>query len=485
MEFPPLQVPSELALSWPGRSAQADQAWPAGVPLGARKDRFGNDPRHLLIEGDNLVALQALLENTDQERPRLILIDPPYNTDRQFFYADRHGKEKATAQQRRAAWLADLWPRLVLAHQWLADDGVLAVHIDEHEAHYLQVLLTEVFGPSNNLGVIIWDKCNPKGDARGISVQHESLLIFAKDAKTLKKARKFRIKKEGADLFLSKAASLVAQVGKRVVPQDLKSTVKKYALNIDLDAYAELYTLDLARLDFKVWAQQQSVSAGLKAYSRMDDSGAVFRNVSMAWPNKQEAPPEYFIPLLHPDTNRPCPVPDRGWRNPPDTMKRLLGKKEIEFGLDEKKQPERKYFLRDHVTESLRSIIRYGGSDDALLKSLGVPFDTPKPVALTEQLIEAFLGPAGGLVVDFYAGSGTVGHAAMRLEARGLPVRAVLVQRPEPLADTPTQRSGYRFCIKNEIKPVISSLTWERLRRAAAQEKLSGGFEFVTVPAAD
>lgn len=474
VSLPPL---SPLTLTWPDRARQAAVALAKGVPEFSPGPLIGTGASsHQFIEADNLDALKWLSSREGQERPRLILIDPPYNTDRKFFYADQHGSRTTTAAERRAAWLADLWPRFVLAWNWLAEDGVMAVHIDEHEAHYLQVLMTEIFGPSNNLGVIVWDKCNPKGDAGGISVQHESILVFAKNLSVLKASRKFRIAKPGAQAFLDKAASVMRQVGKIKVPADLKKVIEKYGLEVDLKCHRAIFTIDDARAEFKAWTKLQSVPAGLRAYDELDDHGQVYRTVSMAWPNKKTAPDEYFHPLIHPVLGVPCPVPDRGWRNPPPTMARLLSQGAIAFGVDASKQPERKYFLKNHMTENLRSIVRYGGSDDALLKHLGVAFDTPKPVGLTEQLIEAFLGKSGGLVVDFYAGSGTVGHAALRLANRGLPVRSILVQRPEVLADTPEQRAGFRFCQKNGLDPVISSLTRERLRRALEAEQLSGSF---------
>ena len=70
----------------------------------------------------------------------------------------------------------------------------------------------------------------------------------------------------------------------------------------------------------------------------------------MAWPNKKKAPDDYFIPLIHPVTGKPTPVPARGWRNPPRTMERLMKEGRIIFGENETKQPERKYFLDENMT---------------------------------------------------------------------------------------------------------------------------------------
>ena len=458
-------MPNVPTLSWPTRAQ--DEALAQGPsPVLQRKEGDALAP-HVLLETENLEGLKWAIEHHG-ERPKLILIDPPYNTDKRFFYRDRQGKTARTKEERRAAWLGFMLPRLRLAHRWLAEDGVMLVHIDEHEAHYLQVLMTEVFGADNDLGEIVWDKRNPKGDATGIAVQHETLLVFAKDKAGLKATgRSFSRPKPGAEAFLAKAASLMKKVGKKHIPADLKEVVERYELDVDLKGFTRSYGLDDARADFLAWSQAQDVPAGLKAYRFLDEDGQVYRSVSMAWPNKKKAPDDYFIPLTHPVTGKPCPVPERGWRNPPSTMEALRAKGRILFGKDEAKQPERKYLLSENMTENWASIVYYGGSDDALLKKLGVPFDTPKPVELTKQLIRTFLPDDGGLVVDFFAGSGTVGHAAMELAQEGLPVRSLSMQWGEALEDTAEQRAGLAFCRAHGLPETVFSITLERLRRVA------------------
>lgn len=459
-----LNVPS---LAWPQRAQDARLA-ETPIDSGEVVPSGALGP-HVLLEGDNLDGLKWVLERSDLPRPRLVLIDPPYNTDKRFFYRDRQGAAARTKEERRASWLGFMLPRLVLAHRWMDDAGVLLVHIDEHEAHYLQVLLTEIFGADNDLGALAWDKRNPKGDAGGIAVQHETILAFAKNKERLKNDRSFSRPKPAAQAFLDKAAVLMKKVGRPFVPGDLKDVVAKYGLAVDLKAFQRPYGADDARAEFLAWSQAQDVPNGLKAYRSLDEQGKVYRSVSMAWPNKKEAPADYFLPLLHPRTGLPCPIPARGWRNPPATMARLLSQGLILFGEDERKQPERKYLLEENLEENWASVVYYGGSDDALLKALGVPFDTPKPVELTKQLIRTFLGAQGGLVVDFFAGSGTVGHAAMELAAGGFPVRSVCMQKPEALDSSPAQRLGFEYCQKNGLPANVFSLTLSRLNRVAEQ----------------
>src|SRR5690606_36595440 len=104
----------------------------------------------------------------------------------------------------------------------------------------------------------------------------------------------------------------------------------------------------------------------------------VYKPVSMAWPNKNRAPEEYFRALIHPKTQKSCPVPDRGWRYPPDTMDQLLRAGEVLFGEDETTQPRRKYLLRNNLIENVPSLYYFGGSDDDLQKDFGFFFPNPK-----------------------------------------------------------------------------------------------------------
>jgi adenine-specific DNA-methyltransferase len=157
----------------------------------------------------------------------------------------------------------------------------------------------------------------------------------------------------------------------------------------------------------------------------------------------------------------PCPIPARGWRNPPPTMQRLLREGRIEFGADHTVQPQRRYFLDEHLTEPVPSIVRHAGCDDALLRSLGVPFDHPKPLALTMALVRWFSRP-GDLVVDFFAGSGTTAHAVLALNAEepALPARRfVLLQRAEPCRGDAAHAAGFS---------TIADIARARIERAGA-----------------
>ena len=129
---------------------------------------------NMLIQGDNLEALKALLPFYAGQ-VKCVYIDPPYNTRSAFEHYDdslEHTK-----------WLAMTWPRLELLRDLLADDGSIWVSIDDNEAHYLKVVMDEVFGRKNFIDTVIWRKnYSPKSSARHFSSDHDYILVFAKNA---------------------------------------------------------------------------------------------------------------------------------------------------------------------------------------------------------------------------------------------------------------------------------------------------------------
>lgn len=133
------------------------------------------DAGNMLIQGDNLEALKALLPFY-AGRVKCIYIDPPYNTQSAFEHYDdslEHSK-----------WLAMMWPRLELLRELLAEDGSIWVSIDDNEAHYLKVILDEVFGRSNFVGNVVWQKLyTVKNSAKYLSDMHDHLLVYSRSKK--------------------------------------------------------------------------------------------------------------------------------------------------------------------------------------------------------------------------------------------------------------------------------------------------------------
>jgi len=410
--------------------------------------------QNLYIEGDNLEVLK-LLQETYLGKIKMIYIDPPYNTGNDFVYEDDFAQDAGDyiansgqydAEGNRLVqntesngrfhtdWLNMIYPRLKLAKDLLADDGVLLVNMDENEIINLSKICVEVFGENNDLGTIIWDKRNPKGDAKGISYQHEYIILFAKCREAFLSSCKMVRPKKNAEMIIKKAEQLYRKV-------------------------SLTYTLEQANSDFQAWvSSQKDFSGGEAAYKYIDSNGDVFRTVSMAWPNNKKAPDDYFIPLMHPITGKPCPIPAKGWRNPSATMNSLLAANLIVFGKDESKQPERKYLLRENMFENIPSLLYYGGSDTDMLSDLGIPFDTPKVVNIVKEHLQSFTDESS-IVLDFFSGSATTAHAVMQLNAEdGGHRKFIMVQLPE---ETGEKSEAYKAGYKN-----ICEIGKERIRRA-------------------
>lgn len=369
---------------------------------------------NFLLEGDNLHSLR-LLEKTHKGKIDVIYIDPPYNRGKKDFKYDDDFVVDEDGYK-HSKWLSFMEKRLKIAKNLLSNIGVIIVNIDEHESYTLMCLLQEIFGEENNIGEIIWNKQNPKGDSLGISAMHETIFCFCKNRTAFFANSNVCIRKKiNAEIMINKAKKLFKKLGKKSIPEDVLAAIKPfdYSAEIKKDFYVK-YDLKLINKEFQNWLSKQRFSNGEKAYKFIDDKGRIYRGVSMAWPNKKKAPDDYFIPLIHPVTHKPCPVPERGWRNPPATMKKLMEQERIIFGTDETKQPERKYYLDENMYENVPSIYENADSADDLLANLGVEFEYPKPVSEAIYVCSC-IQPNANLFLDFFAGSGTTGQAILEM----------------------------------------------------------------------
>lgn len=429
-----------------------------------------DNTENLYIEGDNLEVLK-LLQETYLGKIKMIYIDPPYNTGKDsFVYNDSFGMSQSAFSDASGQydengnllfdlrtnnesngkfhtdWLNMLYPRLKLAKDLLSEDGIILINMDENELVNLYKICYEVFGEQNDLGTIVWDKRNPKGDAQGVSAQHEYILLFAKNKIAFLEHNKVVRPKKNAAAIIKKAQSLFSKM-------------------------SLTYTLEDINKDFSAWMRvQNDFSGGEKAYNKIDEKGNVYRPVSMAWPNKKKAPDDYFVPLVHPVTGKPCPVPDRGWRNPSATMKKMLDNGQILFGKDETTIPNSKYLLKDNMYENIPSLIYYGGSDVAYLEEIGIPFETPKAVDVCKEHIVSFTSE-DDIVLDFFSGSATTAHAVMGANAQdGGHRRFILVQLPENCGiDTALYKAGYK---------TICDAGKDRIRKSGSriEETIDKGF---------
>jgi adenine-specific DNA-methyltransferase len=418
------QIEKELTskkygLVWEEHEEAVDSQMKDNIPVFEEckdKEIVYNEDKHydFLLEGDNLHSLH-LLEKTHRGQIDVIYIDPPYNRGKNdFVYDDAYISEDDG--YKHSKWLSFMAKRLLIARNLLSKTGVIIVNIDEHESGPLLCLLQDIFGESNNVGEIIWNKLNPKGDAQGISAMHETIYCFCKNKEAFFSQENVCMrKKPNAEAMIVKAQALFKKIGKRLIPEDVAIAIKpfNYSDDIKKDFYVT-YDLELVQKEFQNWLSRQKFSGGEKAYKYIDETGRLYRGVSMAWPNKKTAPDDYFIPLIHPVTNKPCPIPERGWRNPPSTMAKLLSEGRILFGEDETKQPERKYYLDENMYENVPSIYENADSADDMLAAIGVQFDYPKPVSEAIYVCSC-IQPNATTFLDFFAGSGTTGHAILEM----------------------------------------------------------------------
>lgn len=410
------------------------------------------DTENLYIEGDNLEVLK-LLQKSYFNKIKMIYVDPPYNTGGDFVYEDdfkdnienykkitgqidNEGRSTTTNKEYSGRyhtdWLNMMYARLRVARNLLADDGAIFIHIDEHEVNNLYKIMSDVFGEGNDLGTIIWDKRNPKGVVSGVAYQHEYILGFAKDASAFSEIN-FSLEKENAKLMLNKVKSLIRRTG------GVNSNVEK---------------------EYRKWlgTMRNRFSEGELAYREIDKNGDIYRHVSMAAPDKPDR--RSHRPLIHPKTQKPCPVPAKGWRYIDKTMDELLKNNEIAFGVDETTQPNRKYYLKDNIEESVASLIYHGGSGD----SMGLPFDNPKPLYINKKIVSSLCKGENDIILDFFSGSSTTAHAVMDLNAEDNGNRKfIMVQLPE---ETDKKSEAYKAGYEN-----IAEIGKERIRRAGDQIK--------------
>lgn len=436
--------------TWKGKTeARRIAQTPSTATLRPAKEESKNwdTTKNLYIEGDNLEVLK-LLQKSYHKKVKMIYIDPPYNTGKDFVYKDNYkdnlknymeitsqvdeeGNKISTnsdsSGRYHSNWLNMMYPRLKLARNLLKDEGVIFIHIDENEYTNLEKILEEIFGEENNLGTIVWDKRNPKGEVSGVSQQHEYISIYSRNASYFSEISSLIKKKENANRMIDKVESLIRKYGQ---------------------------VTDNVRSDYKNWlkSNKSAFTGGELAYNDIDQNGYIFRPVSMAAPDKPET--RSHRPLIHPKTNKPCPVPEKGWRFSDQSMDELLNKDEILFGKDETTQPQRKYLLHENIYEKMPSLLYFGGSDDAL----GLPFDNPKPLTVYLKIIES-IAKDGDIVLDFFSGSATTAHAVMQLNAEDQGNRKfIMVQLPEP---TDEKSEAYKAGYKN-----ICEIGKERIRRA-------------------
>jgi len=422
---------------------------------------------NLIVQGDNLVALKALLPYYAGQ-VKCIYIDPPYNTGNEgWVYNDNVnsplmrewlgkvvGKEGETLD-RHDRWLCMMYPRLALLRQFLREDGVILISIDDSEVTNLRILLDDIWGRENFIAQLVWEK-GRKNDAKFFSIGHEYIIVYARSINRLRQEDTiWREEKPGAKEIHDEYLRLKGIHGK-----DLR------AIETDLRRFYKMLP-------------KGNPSKKHSRYGNVDEDG-VWRDDNMSWPGG--GGPRYDV--IHPDTGKPCAVPGGGWRYAtPEKMKEMISKGVVKFRATDKEPPIRKTYLvrgnddtedidEDDIGRQVMGSYFYRSalqSSNILQALFGEKlFENPKDHEVLFRLIRYVTDDdRNALILDSFAGSGTTGHAVLSLNK---------------------QDGGSRRFILVEMEPKIAQdITAERVRRVAqgyknakgeSVEGLGGGFRY-------
>jgi adenine-specific DNA-methyltransferase len=396
---------------------------------------YGN----LIIEADNHDALRWL-RMTHAGRVKAIFIDPPYNTGKKdFTYEDRYVSRED--RFRHSKWIEAAYQRLLLAKDLLRQDGVIMVCIGDDEVNHLGLLLDEVFGANNRIGTVIWHNATDNNPTR-IAAEHEYVLVYAADIDSQPTEWKVTTS-DVRDRLLEKARELASS------HPDLGDRVKAW----------------------KSWFRENKPYLWpFQEYDDLDEVGPYTGSRSVHNPGKEG----YRYDVPHPVTGLPCKQPAMGYRYTRDTMMELVSQGRIIFGKDHDKVVELKVYAKDYRGK-LPSVVEIDGRRGAnelkdLFPEATKVFSNPKPTDLVSELL-AFVTKDDDVVLDFYAGSGTTGHAVARLNAEdGGHRRFILVNEGKASSKEPDRN-------------ICREVTAERVRRALGADGLraAGGVAYLTV----
>ena len=415
--------------------------------------------QNLFIEGDNLEVLK-LLQKSYYKKVKMIYIDPPYNTGKDFIYpddfrdniqnyleltgqVDSEGRKISTNSETSGRyhtdWLNMMYPRLKLARNLLQDNGVIFISIDDKEIANLIKICNEIFGEENSLGTTVRVGNSTKNNANQISITHEYCLVYARDKDLISKD--WQVPKNNVREFVSYAKRL-----------------RKEGLSVDeIEAELKILTKYPRFYDFD-------------HYYYCDDKG-VYRTDNPGGVKSGNMESE----ILHPITNKPCKKPDGGWRYKEEKIREMLLTNFWHFGKDENTVPTPKRYLDDYLSQKPTGVSFFDSQTDTKsLKAESIPFDYPKPVEYIKYLLRMD-GTQDEIVLDFFAGSGTTAHAIFELNLEeGRKLKFIMVQLPETTyeiiggKEVPKKESVEAF--KAGYK-TIAEIGKERIRRVIKKVK--------------
>ena len=455
-------------LEWPGkRQAMVNANLPTTKTLRpVREDSVDFDnTENLYIEGDNLEVLKILQESY-LGKIKMIYIDPPYNTGKDFVYKDNFTQDSDeykedsgqtdeynrrlvsnpdTSGRYHSDWLSMMYPRLKLSRNLLLESGYFVICIDDAEFSNLKAVLDDIFGEHNLLATLVVDK-NRKNDAKYFSVGHEYMIVYAKSRETLDSIGvRLRAPKEG----ISEARDFFQGLRNRF-GQDTNSMEREW------------------RAYFKQFDSGDDRKK-LGRFSKIHSERGPYRDDgNISWPGG--GGPEYEV--LHPSTGKPCKVPEGGWRySKPEKFWEEVENGKVGFGEDETTLPRQIRYLFEGDGQVQKSVsFSYAQTATMeLIKLLGGRyFDNPKNYRDISNLIDYFSLEKNDFVFDFFSGSGSTAHAVMNHNAiASKTLRYIMVQLPESVNEkSDAYKAGYKD---------ITDIGRDRIKRAAEKIKEETG----------
>ncbi|WP_166804909.1 site-specific DNA-methyltransferase [Cryobacterium sp. Sr8] len=350
----------------------------------------------MVVEGDNLPVLEALREDF-RAAVDVIFLDGPYNgRSRRLTYRDSH-----------ADWADDLRIRLTLARELLSKLGVIVLAVDDAEIGRLRVLADSVFGSRQHLTTLVHQGDVSSG-RRFTGGGVDYMVVYGRSKQAMMDADvRWRERKPGVTKVLSAGA--------------------KAWSNADGSA-AE------ATILLRAWwkGRKAKFSPGLREYTRVDETGRVFRIGPLGVPQGRGSG---RYDLFHPATGRPVTPPPGDWVAPPATMTAYIEQDRVLFGPDETTTPWRKLFLDEQLDQvPVPSFSQTRAEGTKLLNRIfdgEARFSHPKDPSILARWFKVMAGP-DATFLDFYAGSGTTAEAVMMLNAEdGGTRRSILVTNNE------------------------------------------------------
>lgn len=465
----------KYGLNWHGKKQARQIALTpsTGTLLPCREESVDWDTtQNIFIEGDNLEALK-LLQKSYAGKIKLIYIDPPYNTGKDFVYPDNYQDNldtylKYTGQvdssgmkfstntesggRKHTNWLNMMLPRLRVAKNLLARDGAIFISIDQNEQPQLQMICDEIFGAENLIACItVINNMKGRNDKKNIATAHEYLVAYGMPdfesygvPLTEEQLKDYKYEDENGELYA------LRDLRKRGRPDRREDRPNMY-FPIYFDEKSGKCTLE------RVSASQIEITP-----KRGDLSDGRWR-----WGFDTV---KANLDILHPKYSK---KKDR-W----DVEHRVYLNPMITSEVDDEEDDDDDNVQRTSKPKSFW----WGGeiSSDVANREFKKLFpgsnpDYPKSPYLLDKIINMATQP-GDIVLDFFAGYSTTGDAVYRLASRKQGRRFILVQLPEPIdPENSDQADTLKYCKKHGIKPIISELSKERLRRAGSALKAEAG----------